>query len=80
MKYYCSWVGMGAILLVIILVMFQFLNTWQNLNSMGGHGQAHVMLWVGMGGHRSILMGVVWVWVQIRKKCWALHYSTLTSG
>ena len=35
--------------------------------------------WVGMGaillfmgGHRSLLMSVVWVWVQIRRKCWAL--------
>ena len=30
------------------------------------------MLWVGMGGHRSMLMGMVWVWVQMRGKCWAL--------
>ena len=30
------------------------------------------MLWVGMGGHRSLLMVMVWVWVQIRRKCWAL--------
>ena len=37
-----------------------------------GHGWTHVMLWVGMGGHRSLLMDVVWVWVQIRRKCWAL--------
>jgi len=33
---------------------------------MGGHGWTHVMLWVGMGGHRSLLM--VMVWVQIRRK------------
>jgi hypothetical protein len=26
------------------------------------------MLWVGMGGHRSLLMDMVWVWVQIRRK------------
>ena len=27
------------------------------------------MLWVGMGGHRSLLMVImVWVWVQIRRK------------
>ena len=26
------------------------------------------MLWMGMGGHRSLLMGMVWVWVQIRGK------------
>jgi hypothetical protein len=53
-----------------------------NLYSMGGHGRAHVMLWagmgehgwahlmlwVGMGGHRSLLMVMVWVWVQIRRK------------
>jgi hypothetical protein len=38
------------------------------MNSMGGHGWAHVMLWVGMGGHRWLLMVMVWVWVQIRKK------------
>ena len=30
------------------------------------------MLWMGMGGHRSLLMGVVWVWVQIRRQCWTL--------
>jgi hypothetical protein len=35
---------------------------------MGEHGCAHVILWVGMGGHRSMLMGMVWVWVQIRRK------------
>jgi hypothetical protein len=34
---------------------------------MGGHGCAHVMLWVGMGGHRSLLMGMVWVWIQTRR-------------
>ena len=28
------------------------------MNSMGGHGWTHVMLWVAMGGHRSLLMGV----------------------
>ena len=26
------------------------------------------MLWVGMDGHRSPLMGMVWVWVQIQRK------------
>ena len=35
---------------------------------MGGHGCAHVMLWVGMSGHRSLLMGMVWVWVQLERK------------
>ena len=35
---------------------------------MGGHGWAHAMLWVGVGGHRSLLMGMVWVWVQIKRK------------
>ena len=40
-----SWVGMGAIL----LVMLQFEIHRRNLNSMGGHGWAHVMLWVGIG-------------------------------
>ena len=29
----------------------------------------------GMGGGRLLLMGVVWVWVQIRRKCWALIRS-----
>ena len=28
--------------------------------------------WVGMGGHRSLLMSVVWVRVQTWRKCWAL--------
>ena len=40
--------------------------------------------WVGtchaMGGHRSLLMGVVWVWVQIRRKCWALIRSFFVSS
>jgi hypothetical protein len=35
---------------------------------MGGHGWAHVMLWVGTDGHRLLLMVTVWVWVQIRRK------------
>jgi hypothetical protein len=35
---------------------------------MGEHGWAHVMLWVGMGGHRSLLMIMVWIWVQTRRK------------
>jgi hypothetical protein len=26
------------------------------------------MLWVGMGGHKSLLMVMVWVWGQIRRK------------
>jgi hypothetical protein len=26
------------------------------------------MLWVGMGGHRSLTMVMVWVWVQIQRK------------
>ena len=26
-----------------------------------------------MGGHRSLPMGMVWVWVQFKGKCWALH-------
>ena len=37
-------------------------------HAMGGHGRAHVMMWVDMGGHRSVLMVMVWVWVQIRRK------------
>ena len=35
---------------------------------LGGHGCyiiVHRWAWVGVGGHRSLLMGVVWVWVQI---------------
>ena len=35
---------------------------------MGGHRWTHVMLWMGMGGHRSLLMVMVWIWVQIRWK------------
>jgi hypothetical protein len=35
-----------------VIHITRFLNTWRNLNSMGGHGWTHVMLWVGMGGHR----------------------------
>ena len=44
-------------------------NFWvhgRNLNGMNGHGWTHVMLWVGM--HRSLMMGMVWVWVQIPRK------------
>ena len=26
------------------------------------------MLWMGMGGHRSLLMVMVWVWIQIRRQ------------
>jgi len=33
-------------------------------HAMGGHGWT----WVDMGGHRSLLMGMVWVWVHIRRK------------
>jgi hypothetical protein len=37
---------------------------------MSCYGWAHVMLWVGMGEHRSLLMVMVmvWVWVQTRRK------------
>ena len=30
------------------------------------------MLRVGMGGHRSLLMGMVWAWVQFKGKIWTL--------
>ena len=52
--------------------------------TLGAHTHANPCygFWVGMGvillfmgGHRSLLMGVVWVWVQIRRKCWALVWS-----
>ena len=33
-----------------------------------------------MGGHRSFLMGMVWVWVQIQRKCWALHPTMLNTN
>ena len=69
------WVGMGAVFngnIIGNVTIFKYIG---NLNSMGGHGWPHVMLWVGMGGHRSMSMGVVWVWVQIRRKCWALLWS-----
>jgi hypothetical protein len=46
-------------------------------HAMGGHGWAHVMLWVGMGGHRPMLMVMVWVWVQIRRKM--LGYGAYTT-
>ena len=32
----------------------------------------------GMGGHRLLLMGVIWIWVQIQRKCWALEVSSLS--
>jgi hypothetical protein len=35
---------------------------------MGGHMSCYGRAWVGMGGHRSLLMVMVWVWVQIRRK------------
>ena len=28
----------------------------------------YVWTWVDMGGHRSLLMGMVWVWVQFKGK------------
>ena len=31
--------------------------------------------WVGMGGHRLLLMDVVCVWVQIQRKYWTLVSS-----
>ena len=37
----------------------------------------------GPGGHRSLLVGVVWVWVQIQRKCWTLlqsEYSCASSA
>jgi hypothetical protein len=39
---------------------------------MSCYGWAHVMLWVGIGGHRLLLMVMVWVWVQIRRKMFGL--------
>jgi hypothetical protein len=35
------------------------------LNSMGGHGWAHVMLWVGMGGHIHAMGGHGWAHVML---------------
>ena len=43
---------------------------------MGGHGWAHVMLWVGMGGHRSMLMVMVWVWYKFEWNV-GLYYLVL---
>jgi hypothetical protein len=37
----------------------QFLNTWALFE---------YIAWVCMGGHKSLLMVMVWVWVQIRRK------------
>ena len=37
-------------------------------------------IWIichAMGGHRSLLMGVVLVWVKIRRKCWALTLTNI---
>ena len=55
--------------------LHNFLIHGHYLNSMGGHewawmdmsghGWTHIMLWVGMGGHRSMMMVMIWVWVQI---------------
>ena len=55
---------------------------------LGGHGcniigsvtifeymNAKWIAWVGMGENGSLLMDVVWVWVQIQRKCWALVWS-----
>ena len=41
----------------------------------GWHGWAWVDTCHAMGGHRLLLMGVVWGWVQIRRKCWSLITS-----
>ena len=35
---------------------------------MGEYMSCYVWAWVGMGGHRSLLMGMVWVWVQFKGK------------
>ena len=50
--------GMGTILLVTL----QILNTWAQFEE---HGWALVGTCHAMGGHRLLLMGVVWVWVYI---------------
>ena len=47
---YGFWVDMGAILLVLLLVMLQLLNTWAQFE------------WVGMGGHMPCYG---WAWVKI---------------
>ena len=44
-----------------IIHITQLLNTWENMNSTGGHMQCS-------GGHRSLLMVMVSVWVQIWRK------------
>jgi hypothetical protein len=38
--------------------------------------------WVGMGGHRSLVVVMVWVWVQIWRKMldYASHYAWGTNG
>ena len=64
----CPWVlgGHGCNIIGNIIgnvTIFEYMGTiW---NSMRGTCHA-------MSGHRSLLMGVVWVWVQIRRKGWAL--------
>ena len=69
--YPCPWVlgGHGCDIIGNVIskvTMFKY---------MGGHGWAYVGTCHAMGGHRLLLMGVAWVWVQIRRKCWSLMPS-----
>lgn len=50
------------------------IKNWCNLNSMGVHGWAQVMLWVGMGELRSLLMVMVSSGRRFEVKCWTLMY------
>ena len=56
------------------------MGTCHAMVGMGGHGWAHVMLWVGIGGHRSLLMVVVWVWIQIRRKMLGFGLQSKTNA
>ena len=33
--------------------------------------------WVGVGGHRSLLMGMVWVGYKLKGKCWLWHSAVV---
>jgi len=45
------------------------------MKSMGGHGWA----WMDMGGHRSLLMVIVWIWVKIQRKMLGSGYKCTPS-
>ena len=66
------WMGKGAILLIMGGHGCDFIGNIIGNVTIFEYMGALWIAWVGMGGHRSLLMGVVWAWVQIWRKCWAL--------